>query len=94
MYLGKIVEKAGTREIFRAPLHPYSTILFSAVPIPNPNLTRERLSIKGEIPSPINPPSGCRFHTRCPRAMDICRRVMPELKDVEEGHLVACHLYG
>jgi peptide/nickel transport system ATP-binding protein/oligopeptide transport system ATP-binding protein len=93
MYLGKIVEKAGTREIFRAPLHPYSTILFSAVPIPNPNLTRERLSIKGEIPSPINPPSGCSFHTRCPRSWEICSRVIPELREVKKRHLVACHLY-
>jgi peptide/nickel transport system ATP-binding protein/oligopeptide transport system ATP-binding protein len=94
MYLGKIVEKAGTREIFKSPLHPYSTILFSAVTIPNPNLTRERLSIKGEVPSSINPPSGCSFHPRCPRSWEICSRVIPELREVKKGHLVACHLYG
>lgn len=94
MYLGKIVEKAGTREIFKSPLHPYSTILFSAVTIPNPNLTRERLSIKGEVPSSINPPSGCSFHPRCPRSWEICSRVIPELREVKKGHLVACHIYG
>jgi peptide/nickel transport system ATP-binding protein/oligopeptide transport system ATP-binding protein len=93
MYLGKIVEKAGTREIFKSPLHPYSTILFSAVTIPNPNLTRERLSIKGEVPSSINPPSGCSFHPRCPRSWEICSRVIPELREVKKRHLVACHLY-
>jgi peptide/nickel transport system ATP-binding protein/oligopeptide transport system ATP-binding protein len=93
MYLGKIVEKAGTREIFKSPLHPYSTILFSAVTIPNPNLTRERLSIKGEVPSSINTPSGCSFHPRCPRSWEICSKVIPELREVKEGHLVACHLY-
>jgi len=94
MYLGNIVEKAETREIFKNPLHPYTRTLFSAVPIPDPNLKRKRLSIKGEVPSAIDPPPGCRFHPRCPEAMEVCSRVKPELREVEPGHQVACHLYG
>ncbi|RJS88942.1 ABC transporter ATP-binding protein [Candidatus Bathyarchaeota archaeon] len=93
MYLGNIVEKAETREIFKNPLHPYTRTLFSAVPIPDPNLKRKRLSIKGEVPSAIDPPPGCRFHPRCPEAMEVCSRVKPELREVEPGHQVACHLY-
>ena len=93
MYLGEIVEKANTWNMFKSPLHPYSKILFSAVPIPNPNLKRDRLSIKGEIPSSIDPPSGCRFHPRCPESMETCSRTRPELREVENGHQVACHLY-
>ena len=94
MYLGNIVEKADTRNIFNRQLHPYTKILFSAVPIPDPNLEKEKLSVKGEVPSAIDPPPGCRFHPRCPEAMEICGRVRPELEEVEKEHLVACHLYS
>ena len=91
MYLGYIVEKADTRNIFKRPLHPYTKILFSAVPIPDPDLKRERLDVKGEVPSAINPPPGCRFHPRCPECMEICSKTKPELREVEERHLVACY---
>ncbi|MBA7641298.1 Oligopeptide transport ATP-binding protein OppF [subsurface metagenome] len=94
MYLGKIVEKAGTRDIFKRQLHPYTSTLFSAIPIPDPNVKKERLRLKGEVPSAINPPSGCRFHPRCPDAKEICGKVEPDLKAVDGGHLVACHLYN
>lgn len=93
MYLGKIVEKTGTVNLFRKQLHPYTKILFSAIPIPNPNLKTEKLDVKGEVPSAIDPPQGCSFHPRCPKATDICRKVTPELAEVEDGHFVACHLY-
>jgi oligopeptide/dipeptide ABC transporter ATP-binding protein len=94
MYLGNIVEKADTRNIFKRPLHPYTKILFSAVPIPDPDLKRESLNVKGEVPSAINPPPGCKFHPRCPECMEICSKVKPELREVEKGHLLACHLYS
>ena len=94
MYLGKIVEKTETRNIFKRQLHPYTRILFSAIPIPDPNVKRERLNVKGEVPSAINPPSGCSFHPRCPDAKEMCSEIKPELRAVEEGHLVACHLYN
>ncbi|MCR6692380.1 MAG: ABC transporter ATP-binding protein [archaeon YNP-LCB-003-016] len=94
MYLGKIIETAPTSEIFKKPLHPYTIALTSATPIPDPSLRRrEKVILKGEVPSPINPPSGCRFHPRCPQAMEICSKETPTLKEVEKGHLVACHLY-
>lgn len=94
MYLGKIVELASTPELYKEPLHPYSMILFSSIPIPDPTVRRKRPPpLKGEVPSPINPPSGCRFHPRCPKAMDICRRKEPKLLDVGNGHFVACHLF-
>lgn len=94
MYLGKIVEKTETRDIFKRQLHPYTSTLFSAIPIPDPNVKRERLRLKGEVPSAINPPSGCSFHPRCPDAKEMCSEIKPELRAVEEGHLVACHLYN
>lgn len=94
MYLGNIVEKADTRSLFKKQLHPYTKILFSAITIPDPELERGRLDIKGEVPSAINPPSGCRFHPRCPESMEICSKIMPELNEVEKGRLVACHLYA
>jgi oligopeptide/dipeptide ABC transporter ATP-binding protein len=94
MYLGKIVELADTPELYRNPLHPYSIALFSAIPIPDPTVKRKRVILKGEPPSPVNPPVGCRFHPRCESAMDICRIEEPQLIDVGKGHLVACHLYG
>jgi peptide/nickel transport system ATP-binding protein/oligopeptide transport system ATP-binding protein len=91
MYLGKLVELATTDEIFNHPLHPYTQALLSAIPEPDPTLRRQRVILKGDVPSPINPPSGCRFHTRCPIAMDICHKVEPEFRDMGSEHKVACH---
>jgi len=95
MYLGKIMEMASTDDLVKEPLHPYTNALISAVPVPDPTSKRIQLSIKGEIPSPINPPSGCRFHTRCPQYIgEICRNKEPPLLETEKGHVVACHLYS
>ncbi|QOV09342.1 ABC transporter ATP-binding protein [Viridibacillus arvi] len=94
MYLGKMVELADSESLYSKPLHPYSKALLSAVPVPDPNFTREQILITGDIPSPSNPPSGCTFHTRCPFKMDICSKTVPVLKEVEKGHSVACHLYN
>ena len=94
MYLGKIVELGVKERIFSNPLHPYTKALLSAVPVPDPRAKRERLIPKGEVPSPINPPSGCRFHPRCPYATDRCRSEEPPLAEVEAGHFVACWLYA
>ena len=91
MYLGKIIEIAKKEDIFKEPLHPYTKILMSAIPIPDPNVKREKLMPKGEIPSATNIPKGCRFHTRCPFAKDICKEQEPELRNVN-GRLVACHI--
>jgi peptide/nickel transport system ATP-binding protein len=93
MYLGKIVEIAPKRAIFAAPRHPYTKALLSAVPVPEPGAARERIILKGDVPSPINPPKGCRFHTRCPYAFDRCRSEEPALRPTEHGHLAACHLH-
>ncbi|MGM0575325.1 MAG: ABC transporter ATP-binding protein [Myxococcota bacterium] len=94
MYLGRLVELADADDIYKAPQHPYTRALLSAVPIPDPKVerTRSRILLQGDVPSPMNPPAGCRFHTRCPFAEDICRRVEPQLKDYGRGHQVACHL--
>ncbi|MFM8681313.1 MAG: ABC transporter ATP-binding protein [Alphaproteobacteria bacterium] len=92
MYLGKVVELADKQTLFREPQHPYSQALIAAAPIPNPRARRERMVIEGDVPSPVNPPSGCRFHTRCPFASDRCRSEEPQLRQVAQGHLVACHL--
>jgi oligopeptide transport system ATP-binding protein len=95
MYLGKIVEMADRNELYADPLHPYTKALLSAVPIPDPVIEkrRERIILPGDVPSPINPPSGCHFHTRCPYAMEVCRQVDPVFADQGNGHFVACHLY-
>lgn len=93
MYLGQIVESATRTDLFRNPLHPYTKALLSAVPIPDPERRRDRLVIQGEIPSAITPPSGCRFHPRCPFAFDRCKVDVPELVEREPGHFVSCHLY-
>ncbi len=93
MYLGKIVEVADRKSLFGAPRHPYTEALLSAVPVPMPGALRERITLQGDVPSPINPPSGCRFHTRCPYAFDRCRKDEPELRDDGTGHLSACHLH-
>ncbi|MBX5326840.1 MAG: ABC transporter ATP-binding protein [Candidatus Bathyarchaeia archaeon] len=94
MYLGKIMEKGTAEQVILEPLHPYTQALISAVPVPDPESARVEVIIKGEIPSPINPPPGCRFHTRCPVVVgEICRTKEPQLVDVGNGHMVACHLY-
>ncbi|MBR0658107.1 ABC transporter ATP-binding protein [Neoroseomonas oryzicola] len=93
MYLGKIVEVAPKRQLFAAPKHPYTEALLSAVPVPEPGAARERIILKGDVPSPIKPPKGCRFHTRCPYAFDRCRQDEPQLRQTEDGHFAACHLH-
>ncbi|KGR74773.1 ABC transporter ATP-binding protein [Ureibacillus sinduriensis] len=93
MYLGEIVEVTDSQTLFKEPLHPYAKALISAVPIPNPDIKNERIILSGEVPSPSNPPSGCKFHTRCPAAMDVCKQQKPELRVIKEGHTVSCHLY-
>ena len=93
MYLGKLVEEAPTDELFANPLHPYTQALLSAVPVPKSGAKKERIILKGELPSPMNPPSGCVFHTRCPFAMDRCKTEIPQKKQIANGHQIACHLY-
>jgi peptide/nickel transport system ATP-binding protein len=93
MYLGSMVEYGKTEDIFKKPLHPYTQALLSAVPTPDPDVKMDRIILEGSIPSPANPPSGCKFHTRCNHVMDICKTVVPEMREIEEGHFVRCHLY-
>ncbi|MBQ2712478.1 MAG: peptide ABC transporter substrate-binding protein, partial [Clostridia bacterium] len=87
-----MVEFGAKKDIFSNPLHPYTQALFSAVPNPNPDVKMNRVILKGDIPSPANPPKGCKFHTRCPKAMDVCKHVCPAYKEYEPGHFAACHL--
>lgn len=94
MYLGKIVEMANYEDLYKKPLHPYTIALLSAIPVPDPTFKRNRIILEGDIPSPANPPAGCRFHTRCAFAKDICKTQEPEFKEIELGHSVACHLAG
>ncbi|MDM5212343.1 ATP-binding cassette domain-containing protein [Peribacillus sp. NJ4] len=93
MYLGRMMELSDSDSLTKDPLHPYTQALLSAVPIPDPTIKRERIVLKGDVPSPINPPSGCVFRTRCPKAMEICSSAAPEWKEQKPGHFVACHLY-
>ncbi len=93
MYLGSMVEFGSKKEIFDNPLHPYTNALFSAVPNPNPDEKSQRVVLKGDIPSPANPPMGCKFHTRCPQCMEVCKHIAPEYTKQGENHFVACHLY-
>ena len=94
MYLGSMVEYGSKEKIFKNTLHPYTKALFSAVPVPNPHVKMNRVILKGDIPSPVNPPKGCKFHTRCEHCMEICKTVEPAYREVEEGHFCACHLYS
>ena len=93
MYLGNLVEYGKTEDIFRNPLHPYTKALFSAIPIPDPTVKMKRIVLEGSIPSPANPPEGCKFHTRCANCTEICRHQVPEQKEIEPGHYVVCHLF-
>lgn len=94
MYLGNLVEKASTSEIFKNPMHPYTKALLSAVPVPNPDIKMNRTILTGDIPSPANPPEGCKFHTRCPECMEVCKTTCPIFADYGNDHKVACHLYS
>ncbi|GAA3403634.1 ABC transporter ATP-binding protein [Paenibacillus hodogayensis] len=93
MYLGTLVETADKDTLYDRPLHPYTQALLSSVPVPDPNQKKERIILKGDLPSPVDPPTGCRFHTRCPACMEVCKLKEPVFREVEPGHQVACHLY-
>ena len=92
MYLGKVMELAGKQDLYEKPMHPYTQALLSAIPVADVNQKMERIILKGDVPSPFNPPAGCRFHTRCPYATERCKTEVPELREKEPGHFVACHL--
>lgn len=93
MYLGNLVELAEKDELYEHPLHPYTQALLSAVPVPDPDFKQERIILSGDVPSPANPPEGCKFHTRCKYKMDICEKQKPDFVDIGDGHFVACHLF-
>ena len=93
MYLGNLVEYGATDDIFRSPLHPYTKALFSAIPVPDPKAKMNRIVLEGSIPSPANPPKGCKFHTRCANCMERCKHEAPVQREVDPGHYVVCHLY-
>ncbi|WP_270182626.1 ABC transporter ATP-binding protein [Alkalihalobacillus sp. CinArs1] len=93
MYLGRVVEMADSEKLYLEPKHPYTQALLSAVPVPDPEYGKDRVILSGDVPSPAKPPSGCPFHTRCPKAMDVCSTVVPEFREIEQGHYTACHLY-
>ena len=93
MYLGKVVESSAYNNVYTDPKHPYTRALLSAIPVPDPRVKKERMILKGDVPSPINPPSGCAFHPRCPHRMDVCDQEAPMLKDIGDHHAVACYLY-
>jgi oligopeptide transport system ATP-binding protein len=92
MYLGRIVELAKDKELYTSPIHPYTVALLSAIPVPDPKITKKRIILEGDVPSPMRPPAGCHFHTRCPRKKDVCHTSIPTLTEIKEGHFVACHL--
>jgi len=92
MYLGNLVELAPKDELYKQPLHPYTQALLSAIPVADPTIKRKRIILKGDIPSPANPPSGCRFHTRCPYVMERCKQEVPEFREIANEHFVSCHL--
>ena len=91
MYLGKVAEIGTKDDIFKNPQHPYTKALFSAIPVPDPTVKMERIVLEGSIPSPANPPAGCKFHTRCPNCMEQCKREIPQQREIEPGHFLACH---
>ena len=93
MYMGRIMERSSVRELFENPLHPYTKALFSAIPVPDPTVKMKRIVLEGSIPSPANPPEGCKFHTRCAQCMEKCKHEAPVQKEIEPGHYVVCHLY-
>jgi oligopeptide/dipeptide ABC transporter ATP-binding protein len=93
MYLGQIVEMAPAEALYESPRHPYTLALLSAVPVPDPKQRRRRVILKGDVPSPLKPPPGCRFHPRCPECMPVCRKQAPVMRQVAAAHLVACHLH-
>jgi len=92
MYLGRIVELAQDKELYTSPVHPYTVALLSAIPVPDPSIIKKRIILEGDVPSPMRPPPGCHFHTRCPRKKDGCETTVPKLTDIGDGHFVACHL--
>jgi peptide/nickel transport system ATP-binding protein len=94
MYLGNMVEYAPTEKVFAKPMHPYTQALISAIPVPDPDYKMDRVVLEGSIPSPANPPSGCKFHTRCSSCMEICKHQAPVQKEIEPGHFVVCHLFN
>jgi oligopeptide transport system ATP-binding protein len=92
MYLGRIVELARDKELYTSPLHPYTVALLSAIPVPDPNIIKKRIILEGDVPSPMHPPAGCHFHTRCPRKKTECKTTIPPFTEIGDGHFVACHL--